>query len=72
MSQPSPAQRVAHRLEHLPDACRALEAQCDRTAARGGGTLTVHLHLDAHGAVVALELVTRFERRADQALTSVG
>lgn len=64
MTRPSAAERLVERLSHLQDGCRALDAQCDRTAERGGGELVVHLHITPSGDIMAMELVTRFERRA--------
>lgn len=61
MSQPSPDERLAARLAHLPDACRAVLAAIDRQASRGGGDVRVTLHV-GRGGVEALELVERFSK----------
>lgn len=63
MTMPGPAQRLVRRLDALPDGTRQLEAQVERVAARGGGEFMVRLHVDSSGEIVAMELVTRFERR---------
>lgn len=60
---PSPAARLAERLEHLPDACREILAQLDRAQAAGGGDALVRLIVDAEGNV-EVELPRRYSRRA--------
>ncbi len=67
MSQPSPDERLRERLAHLPDACRALLAALERQAARGGGEVTARFHVTRDGALEAVELPARYERRAEGA-----
>lgn len=62
MSVPSPADRLAEYLSHLPDACRAVLSALERAQARGGGEVTIRLEVGRHG-VEAIELPARFQRR---------
>ena len=69
MSVPTPSERLASRLEHLPDACRALLAALERAQLRGGGDVAVTFVVGAAGQV-AVEVPVRYERRSeDGALT---
>lgn len=58
---PGPDERLRERLAHLPDACRALLAALDRQAARGGGDVAVHIHVEESGVVGAVTVPTRYE-----------
>jgi len=60
---PSPDERLRERLAHLPDACRALLAAMERQAARGGGEVTLRLHVARDGELERIELGTVYERR---------
>lgn len=64
LSLPSPTDRLAKYLEHLPDACRAVLAALDRARARGGGEVTIRLEVGRDG-VDAIELPARYQRRRD-------
>jgi hypothetical protein len=63
VSQPSPAERLAASLEHVPDACREILAQLGRAQATGGGDVLVRLLVDEAGNV-EVELPRRYSRRA--------
>ena len=60
---PSPAARLAERLEHVPDACRDILALLSRAQAAAGGDVLVRLIVDADGNV-EVELPRRYTRRA--------
>ena len=60
---PTPSARLAERLAHLPDACRALLAALERQAARGGGEVELRLVVSSCGEVVRVEVPLVFERR---------
>jgi hypothetical protein len=62
VSHPSPDERLRERLAHLPDACRALLAAMERQAARGGGEVTLRLHVTRDGEIESVELPARYER----------
>ena len=62
MSQPSPASRLADRLDAIPDACRDILAALDRQAARGGGRVTITFDVGPDGRL-AVELTKRYEPR---------
>lgn len=64
MSQPTPAERLRERLEHLPDGCRALVAAIERVGLSGGGAVAVVLYVADDGHVRAVEVPVRYERRA--------
>lgn len=63
MSQPSPAERLSARLEHVPDACREILAQLARAQSAGGGDVLVRLLVDTAGNV-EVELPRRYGRHA--------
>lgn len=62
VSHPSPADRLADRLAHLPDGCRAILAAVERAGARGGGDVLVRLEVGKAGEVDAVELPHRYTR----------
>lgn len=64
MSQPSPAERLCARLEHVPDACREILARLERARAGGGGDVLARLIVDAEGNL-EIELPYRYSRRVD-------
>ena len=61
---PSPAERLAASLEHVPDACREILAQLARAQAGGGGDVLVRLLVDEAGNV-EVELPRRYSRRLE-------
>ena len=65
MSMPSPSERLASRLEHLPDACRALLAALERAQLRGGGEVEITFVVGASGHVKGLVVPVRYERRSE-------
>ena len=65
VSIPTIADRLAERLEHLPDACRALLAALDRAKVRGGGDVVVRIEVGVGGEVDAVELPVRYVRRGE-------
>jgi hypothetical protein len=61
-SQPSPASRLAERLDDLPPAaCRALLEALDRQASHGGGEVAVTLIVAASGRVRAAQVAVWYE-----------
>lgn len=58
---PTPAERLAERLEAIPDACRSILAALDRQAAKGGGRVTLALDVGGDGRLRGIELEVRFE-----------
>ena len=68
MSMPSPTERLAERLAHIPpDGIRALDGALERAEARARGTgrpvrVVVELEVGPEG-IDAVELPARFERR---------
>ena len=65
---PSPAERLAASLEHVPDACREILAQISRAQTAGGGDVLVRLLVDGAGNV-EVELPRRYSRRVDGGCT---
>jgi hypothetical protein len=63
MSTPSPAERLAASLKHVPDACREILALRDRARAQGGGEFMVKFIVGPDGEV-KLELPRLYSRRA--------
>ena len=72
MTRPTPSDRVAARLEHIPDGCRALLAALDRAATRGGGDVLVRLEVSPDGEVTAVELPHRYSRQALDTVDTIG
>ncbi len=61
-SQPSPASRLAERLEDLPPAaCRAWLEAIDRQASHGGGEVRVTLLVMRSGKVGAAQVAVWYE-----------
>lgn len=58
---PGPAERLACRLEDIPDACRSVLAAWDRHATKGGGKVSLTLDVGADGRLRGIELEVRFE-----------
>ncbi len=69
-SQPSPASRLAERLEELPPAaCRAWLAALDRQASLGGGEVTVTLLVLQSGRVTGAQVALWYEAESGGGLT---
>lgn len=65
MSQPSPADRLLERLQHLPpDACRAILAAFDQQGQRGGGYVWIEFEVSRTGSVDACQVTQRYSRSA--------
>jgi hypothetical protein len=62
VSRPTPTDRLADLLAHLPDGCRAILAAVERAGARGGGDVLIRLEIGKAGEVEALELPNRYIR----------
>lgn len=63
LSQPSPAERLAARLDQFPNACRDVLAELDRARLQGGGVVILRLEVGPGGDVQpSIELVRRYAR----------